>query len=273
MFGPETQGGSFPSLYRALVVDVRDPERRGRVKATILGAHQEEPHPMWIEPAFLGAGANRGFFFPPEEGDSILVGFQYGNPDRPELYLGGWYGRGELPAELGYDSAGLPRRRGFVTRGGHSVVFDDTPGAERVQVTWRASAAGDAFRTRRDRSASRSAGQSAELTFATSGVTLRSASGSSVEMLTDGTVRITSSAGAKITLSGSELVIETPAEIQLKAPSVKVAASSVELGTGAGHPSVRGDALLFWCATHTHGGLPPTTPPPATILSPRVRVP
>lgn len=274
--GPESAGQSFPGLYRALVIDVRDPERKGRVRATVFGALQEEPTSAWVEPCFLGAGSSRGLFWPPEEGDSVMVGFQYGNPDRPEFYLGGWYGRGELPPELGYDSSGVPRKRGLVTRGGHAVVFDDTPGSEKITVSWHAHSFADLARTRRSRTASRSSGDTATLTFDSDGIHLEASDGTKMNLLASGRVELETAGGAKITVTGTGVTIEAVGTVSLSAAQVDLKAAKVSLGLAPIHSAVRAEQLLAWLApiAHTHTPLGPVpVPPPPTILSPTIRIP
>lgn len=269
--GLELIFGRFYGLYRAEVVDVADPQKRGRIRATVHGAMQSQPTDAWILPAFDGAGASRGTFWPPEVGDSVLVGFQNGDPDHPDYYLGGWFGTSDTPAEFGYE-AKKPTRRGMVTRGGHALLFDDTSGAETVAIRWHAAAAGDASRSDLTKSADRGTGKTASLAFSPEGVTLQTDDGSKVQLLAnDGSLTIAHKGGAKVEITASG--------VTLTASSVDVKAGSVNLGNGASHALVRGDVLQSWLATHFHplAGPPGNTGapviPPTGILSPTVKVP
>lgn len=135
--------GWFYGVYRAEVTSVKDPQKRGRVQVKVPRTGIAEPltgKNSWVLPAMMGAAGNRGFFWPPERGDTVFVFFDMGRPERFALYLPGFYGfpdaKTEVPEEFAYDATGIPRKRGFISRLGHSFLFDDTPGAESVRMTW-----------------------------------------------------------------------------------------------------------------------------------------
>lgn len=151
-------------IWRAKVVDVADPQNRGRVKVRILQL-QEESSPQgsvfdasaaeaktatappgggvpddrlqWAEPCFPWGGniqpdeneglRTEGFFAVPSVGSTVWVAFDQGFLGRP-VWLGTWYGRDELPEEIS-DPANI---RLLKTPGGHVLLFDDTPGQSRV---------------------------------------------------------------------------------------------------------------------------------------------
>ena len=129
-----TGGGGAPSptvpgVVPAVVTDVDDPDDAGRVKVTFPWL-ADDYESWWARLAQLGAGAGRGAVWLPEVGDEVLVAFEHGDTRRP--YVGGGrYNGVDLP-RLGDDlvdpSTGAVRRRGFVSRAGHRLVFldDDT---------------------------------------------------------------------------------------------------------------------------------------------------
>lgn len=77
----------------ATVVDNADPENLGRVKVKFmwqkLDDHPQHKTSDWIRVQTPDAGSsdvvgkNRGFFFVPETGDQVMVGFELGDPNRP----------------------------------------------------------------------------------------------------------------------------------------------------------------------------------------------
>ncbi|KIG17899.1 VgrG protein [Enhygromyxa salina] len=72
--------GRLYGKYRGIVVNNEDPDHRGRieVQATIMGKV-----PMWALPCVPYAGKDRGMLFLPEEGTSVWVEFEAGDPSLP----------------------------------------------------------------------------------------------------------------------------------------------------------------------------------------------
>jgi phage baseplate assembly protein gpV len=128
----------YYGLYRAEVKNVKDPEQRGRIQVQCPEVGHTAVLPKWVDPSFAAAGTNRGWFWPPEVGDSVWVSFERGDAARPNLYFGGWFGDKEVPSELGYPGKDKePKRRGFSTRTGHTFVFNEEEGKEAVELYWR----------------------------------------------------------------------------------------------------------------------------------------
>lgn len=81
--------------YRAQVVDVNDPEKRGRIQVKcprVLGDSKS----AWCEPCVPIATDNYGDFCLPPVGEMIWVEFERGNPSKP-IYTGGWYSKEKTP--------------------------------------------------------------------------------------------------------------------------------------------------------------------------------
>jgi hypothetical protein len=126
----------YYSLYRAEVMKNDDPEERGRIQVKCPEVGHKDVLPRWVDPSFMAAGKNRGWFWPPEVGDSVWVSFERGDPNRPNLYFGGWFGDKEVPKELGY-AGKVPKKRGFSTRTGHTVIINEEAGKEAIEIYWR----------------------------------------------------------------------------------------------------------------------------------------
>ncbi len=134
----------YYGFYQALVTDNKDPAGLGRVQAKAPRLGQTTAPDVWIAPAFALAGAGRGFFFVPEKDDVVWVTYDEGDPDKPQMYIGGWFGKkSELPLGKGYSADGYPDKQGFATRAGHAVTFDDTAGQESVTILWNQPSASD----------------------------------------------------------------------------------------------------------------------------------
>lgn len=276
----------YYGFYRGTVARVDDPEKRGRIQAKVLQVGHEIAPNIWIDPAFDSAGDDHGSFFPPEIGDSVRVAFEHGRPDRPIVYIGGWYGTGDLPSELSYTegvsvlgqtrAVAVPERRGFVSRKGQRLIFNDEKGKETVELAWHlpdptdpavtADAQGD-----RSNTADRSKGKTSKLTFNSDGdVVLTNANGSKVQI------------GAKaknivISDESGNVVTMDSAGVKIKTKKAVVEAEQTELSASSDTPAVRGTELMQYLASHTHGtawgpSTPPIQPPPQTILSKSVKL-
>jgi len=232
----------YYGCYRGKVVRNDDPQNRGRVQAVVPKVGQVTAMNVWIDPAFP-AGPNRGVFWPPEVGDSVRVFFEQGDPSKPTLYIGGWYGTADVPSEFATNDVGLenriPERRGFITRGGHRIVFDDTDGEQSLEITWHKPASAPD-----DRSVTPSrTGETAKLVFEDGGVTL---------------------------------VFKEDQKIEIQDGVIRLDASQIEIA-GEGQRVIRGDDFIRYSDGHTHGtawgpSSPPLVPAPSTVLSTRVKV-
>lgn len=79
----------FYGKYRAKVVDVNDPERRGRIRVqcpAVLGIYKS----AWCEPCIPYATDFSGDYYVPPVGEAIWVEFEEGDVDKP-IWNGGWY--------------------------------------------------------------------------------------------------------------------------------------------------------------------------------------
>lgn len=240
----------YYGVYRGIVSRNDDPEQRGRIQAHVPSVGQQFALDVWIEPAFDGAGSNRGVFWPPEVGDGVRVVFDKGDPSKPSVYWGGWFGSEDLPDEFSTSTVaigGLPRqvpeKRGFVTRKGHRVIFNDADGEESLEIAWHRPSPLDASVTDRAVSADREEGDTSLLRFTGDSILIENKDGSTIE-ITDG----------KVFVNIDQVVL-----------------------VGDDQDAVRGNDLLQYLKTHVHGTFwgpssPPITPPPPTILSKNVKL-
>lgn len=82
--------------------------------------------------ATMMAGNERGSFFMPEPGDEVLVGFEGGDLDRPVI-IGALWSDVDAPPDHA-DTSESNNIRTIVSRLGHQLTFDDSPGAGKVTV-------------------------------------------------------------------------------------------------------------------------------------------
>jgi len=130
--------GARPSgllgVVPAQVTDVHDPENQYRVKVKFPWL-SETYVSDWIRVVSTGAGADRGGIWLPEVNDEVLVTFEQGDLRRPYV-LGGLHNGVDKP-KLGdglVDSSGAVKRRGFVSKKGHSLLFFDDASDDGVAV-------------------------------------------------------------------------------------------------------------------------------------------
>lgn len=284
-FGFERVFRRFPGIYRATVADNVDPQKRGRIRALVPSIGAREPSTAWFDPCLVQAGPDRGDFHPPQPGDGVFVTFENGDPSRPLMYLGGWYGapndHTEVPSELGYDSSGKPRRFGLVSRFGHAWIFNETPGQEAVELRWHQPASGDAALRDATKTADRARGKTSKLLFASDGsVTLQSTTGAKLWMDATGAKLVLSDQNDNaVTLDGGGIAVKAKGgtAVTVTADTVTAKARSILLGDGASVKSVLGEPLLVWLRTHVHGSSTgptstPAVPPGDDLLSNTVKL-
>jgi len=113
-----------------IVSDLDDPEQLGRVRVRFPHLNNEMSH--WARLATPMGGKERGLFMRPEPEDEVLVVFEHGDPRRPNV-VGGFWSKADPPPPD--DGKAMDNNwRFFRSRAGHLLKFDDTSGAERIEI-------------------------------------------------------------------------------------------------------------------------------------------
>jgi Rhs element Vgr protein len=86
-FPASAYGPAIKGLHIAVVTDLEDPLNEFRVKIKIPSISMQDEG-MWARMSMPDAGDKRGFFFRPEVGDEVLIGFLNEDPNYPVI-LGG----------------------------------------------------------------------------------------------------------------------------------------------------------------------------------------
>ena len=126
----------FYGKYEAVVTDVDDPLKIGRVRAHVPAVFGPEVKSGWALPCMpFGGGKDRGMLFVPEVGDSVWFEFAGGEPSRP-IWVGAFWGApsgesvsadaSEVPSNE--DTKAGPKLGVLKTKAGHRIVFDDEGG-------------------------------------------------------------------------------------------------------------------------------------------------
>ncbi|HSB37018.1 MAG TPA: hypothetical protein VLH41_09070, partial [Thermoanaerobaculia bacterium] len=159
-----------------------------------------------------------------------------GDTNNP-IILGGVWNRDSEPPDQAKQSASNDVRT-LVTRSGHELTFDDTPGAEKITVKSQG-------------------GHSVVLDDAPGSpkVTLSSNLGKRVVLDDTPPGRIAvETASSRITLAEPGVLnIQASASITLSAPIINLSGAAVSLGGGAGSATI--DGVPFRLHTHTGGTL------------------
>lgn len=117
----------------AVVTTNEDPAKAGRIKVALPQLDGQE-YPEWIEPVFVP-----GWFSPPEVGDAVEVEVPEGE-DLVEFanevrYRGQVFDDGHLPPDKLKQQQKKVHLRGYFTKAGHLLLFNDKSGSEEISIT------------------------------------------------------------------------------------------------------------------------------------------
>jgi uncharacterized protein involved in type VI secretion and phage assembly len=200
-------GGGIQGVVVGVVTEVRD---TGEVKLTYPWL-SDDYESWWARVAQLGAGADRGAMWLPEVNDEVLVAFEHGDTRRPYV-VGQLYNGTDKPQAgdgLVDSSSGAVKRRGFVSRLGHRLVFLDDDSKSGIALL------------------------SADSTLKIS----LNQSGTTIKIGADGTVEISGTKGVTID-SGADLKLHASGTLEIKGdkgvkvdggPQVEVKGTAIKL--------------------------------------------
>lgn len=126
----------YYGVAEAIVTDVNDPEKEGRVKVTYPW-FDDNTVSDWCRVRQLYAGPGYGTFFVPEKDDEVLVAFIHGDMTKP-IVLGGLYNGSDKPPVYRDDQAKKDPKL-IRTKGGQQILLDDSAGAEKIQIVDKAN--------------------------------------------------------------------------------------------------------------------------------------
>jgi uncharacterized protein involved in type VI secretion and phage assembly len=245
----------FFGVVEAIVVDVIDPDKEGKVKIQFPW-FDEEMVTEYCRVRQFYAGKGYGAFFVPEKGDEVLVAFVHGDMRMP-IILGGLYNGEDKPST---DRQKDKDQKLIRTKAGHELLFDDSEKERRIKLTTASQHVLDLDDKDKKVFLKTAQGHALTLDDGEGKVTLETSGGQSLTFdLKQG----------KATLKATQVTVE--------ATTVSVNASHVDLGSGASQPVILGTTFATYLATHVHTtgvpGLPtspPVTPMPPTALSTKV---
>lgn len=182
---PTGWGGRWYGVFPAIVVDIKDPDKQGRVKITLPWSPDARGgrYEAWARLATLFGGNNRGSWFVPDVDDEVLVSFEHGDPRRPYVIGGLWNGKDAPPESM--DGTGKNDKKVLRSRNGVKVTFDDQKGQETLTLETPG-------------------GQKITLKDGPGAVTIEDSNGNSVKLESSG---ITVTASAKVTVNASTVAV------------------------------------------------------------------
>ena len=119
---PYQNSGDFPKSHEQMgrVVENADPLELGRVRVQMVWQEAGSEKTPWIRLLQPHSGSGKGFYFVPEIGEEVLVGFQGGNAEKPYV-IGAQYN--------GKEKSGYADKENSIkavhTRSGHKLVFTE----------------------------------------------------------------------------------------------------------------------------------------------------
>ncbi|HBE42304.1 MAG TPA: hypothetical protein DDW27_14065 [Bacteroidales bacterium] len=121
-------------IQPAVVKDNDDPEALGRVKVQFFWQDQGDETP-WLRLAHvyggkMSGGEQHGFYFIPEIGDEVLIGFENDNPDKA-FVIGNLYHKKSSPDNWYNSNNNIKSIR---TRNGNQIIFIDEDGKEEIRI-------------------------------------------------------------------------------------------------------------------------------------------
>lgn len=249
------------TFYRAVVCSNQDPQNQGRVQVRYLqfeGESEDKPS-EWASLCQPYASSGSGMFFLPEKNDEVLVYLEGGDLEHPTV-LGTLYTGNNKPPVTDKGSHGNSDGKNnlkFIrTRSGHILSFDDSSESNGILIQ---DSKGSKFHLNAQQ-------ESLEITDKNS---------NRISMEGDKVI-VENSKGARITISGEKIEVESKS-ITLSAEKVSVEkANSIELGSGASEALIKGQSFMQLFNAHTHmcapgASSPPTSPMTPAMLSQKVK--
>jgi hypothetical protein len=284
--GLERFCGRYYGVYQGRVIDNRDPQGRGRVRATCPAINMPKPEDVpggyWMVPLSPGLGTvdgnTSGVFFPPEEGANIGIKFEFGSPDRP-FYIGGYSTTKQTSTTFDSDDMENkgPTKRGMKTKAGHYLFFNDDPDKLEIKIV-----KGDgngiettqflAFDQNGNTIITNKNGSSLYMNAEDNETSLQTLDDSgnvlSFLMCGDDKVSLGTKSGGVISIDGKNVTITGDNVVADCNRDFSANAGSVHLGQNASQPIPRGLKLMQWELLHQHTSSAPGAPTTVGMTAP-----
>ena len=134
---PHISGDNFPKVdsqtQRAVVKDNQDPEKLGRIRVQFLWQKEQDDTMLspWLRITQPHGGDDKGFYFIPEIGEEVMVGFENGNAEKPYA-IGTLYHGDQRPGKKWYSETN--DIKAIRTRNGHTIEIHDVDGNGFIRI-------------------------------------------------------------------------------------------------------------------------------------------
>ena len=125
----EEETGIVKGVAIGVVTNNEGDAGKGQIKVKLPWRDHQES--FWVRLAVPMAGADRGTYFVPEVGDEVLLAFDQGDIRHPYMIGALWNGQ-DSPPQTNADGENNVRQ--IRSRSGHELTFDDTAGAEAIEI-------------------------------------------------------------------------------------------------------------------------------------------
>ena len=199
-------------VFPAIVSDINDPEKKGRVTVTL----------PWLDPKYvtgwarvvqMGAGAGRGWQMLPAPNDEVLVSFENGQLERPYV-IGGVYGANKPKASHAeMVKNGSPVLQVLTSKTGHQIILDDSTDSSGIEIK---TVGGASCEVKLD---------------AKAGITISTKGEGKVTINAESDVNVTSKKNAHVTadtvtVKSKEISLDGTSKVEVSAPNVDISATS-----------------------------------------------
>ena len=122
---------------RAKVVENEDKQKLGRIRVQFpwQEAQNKEMKTPWLRIAVPYSGQGKGFYFIPEIGEEVMVGFEMNNAERPYI-IGTFFNGGNGKPDEKWTSTNEPPNniKAIRSRNGHTILFNDQGEAGLLEI-------------------------------------------------------------------------------------------------------------------------------------------
>jgi uncharacterized protein involved in type VI secretion and phage assembly len=233
-------GFEIDGLLAAVVTQVEDPDKMGRVKVKY-AASGSTVESAWARVVGLGVGKQRGSVFQPEVNDEVLVGFERGDARYP-VVLGGLYSSANsLPPHAG-PRGDKSNTRTITSRLGHVIEMGDGTGPDAQHLLLMLAGGGHKLRLGADRF---------DIEVAQGKPILIKAGQAKFEIDNQGNVtiegtKITLKAQSQVSIEGTAGVeVKSNAKVALQATMIDVKANGMATVDGGGQLALKGGIVAI----------------------------
>lgn len=128
--GEENKRSVLYGVTPAVVTNINDPDKLGRVKVKILTLDIPDYETDFIRVMTPMSGSGWGFMFHPCVGDEVLVAYGGGDLSRPYVLGSLWNKNFKQPSEIKEEN----EIRMVKTKAGHQLIFDDKSDEESITL-------------------------------------------------------------------------------------------------------------------------------------------